>query len=153
VREHQPANDRRGAGDVGERTPLAERAVRFDAVDLFLFSSATGLAHRIHYDETFARAEGMPGLPVHGPLQAAYLSRLASEWARALGGRLAAMTIRHTGPLVAGENAVCEAHETNRYADGDAEVVELELAVRAGERRCTQGSARVRVPVTGRLIT
>jgi hydroxyacyl-ACP dehydratase HTD2-like protein with hotdog domain len=34
-------------------------------------------AHRIHYDREFARAEGYPGLVVHGPLQALLMAELA----------------------------------------------------------------------------
>jgi 3-methylfumaryl-CoA hydratase len=42
-----------------------------DAVFLFRFSAITYNAHRIHYDEQYAReTEGHPALVVHGPLQA-----------------------------------------------------------------------------------
>ncbi len=38
---------------------------------LFRFSALTYNAHRIHYDEPYAKAaEGYPGLVVHGPLLA-----------------------------------------------------------------------------------
>jgi 3-methylfumaryl-CoA hydratase len=41
---------------------------------LFLFSSATANAHRIHYDLPYASGEECyPGLVVHGPLVAAQL--------------------------------------------------------------------------------
>jgi 3-methylfumaryl-CoA hydratase len=41
-----------------------------DPVLLFRFSALTYNAHRIHYDQAYAAAEGYPGLVVHGPLQA-----------------------------------------------------------------------------------
>ena len=44
---------------------------------LFRFSALTYNAHRIHYDRDFARAEGYPGLLVHGPLQALLMAELA----------------------------------------------------------------------------
>jgi 3-methylfumaryl-CoA hydratase len=44
-----------------------------DSVLLFRFSALTGNAHRIHYDQAYAREEGYPGLVVHGPLQAIWL--------------------------------------------------------------------------------
>ena len=37
-------------------------------------------AHRIHYDLQYARAEGYPGLVVHGPLQALLMAELARSW-------------------------------------------------------------------------
>ena len=51
--------------------------VEVDPVLLFRFSALTYNAHRIHYDRDFARAEGYPGLLVHGPLQALMMAELA----------------------------------------------------------------------------
>ena len=44
---------------------------------LFRFSALTYNAHRIHYDRDYARAEGYPGLLVHGPLQALLMAEQA----------------------------------------------------------------------------
>ncbi len=45
---------------------------------LFRFSALTANSHRIHYDQQYATAvEGYPGLVVHGPLLALYMSELA----------------------------------------------------------------------------
>ena len=54
-----------------------DRAVTVDPVLLFRFSALTYNAHRIHYDREYARAEGYPGLVVHGPLQALLMAELA----------------------------------------------------------------------------
>ena len=51
--------------------------VEVDPVLLFRFSALTYNAHRIHYDRDYARAEGYPGLVVHGPLQALLMAELA----------------------------------------------------------------------------
>ena len=51
--------------------------VTVDPVLLFRFSALTYNAHRIHYDLHYARAEGYPGLLVHGPLQALLMAELA----------------------------------------------------------------------------
>jgi 3-methylfumaryl-CoA hydratase len=51
--------------------------VTVDPVLLFRFSALTYNAHRIHYDRDYARAEGYPGLVVHGPLQALLMAELA----------------------------------------------------------------------------
>jgi 3-methylfumaryl-CoA hydratase len=48
-----------------------------DPVLLFRFSALSYNAHRIHYDLQYARAEGYPGLVVHGPLQALLMAELA----------------------------------------------------------------------------
>jgi 3-methylfumaryl-CoA hydratase len=54
-----------------------DRTVAVDPVVLFRFSALTYNAHRIHYDRDYARAEGYPGLVVHGPLQALLMAELA----------------------------------------------------------------------------
>ncbi|MBA8826304.1 3-methylfumaryl-CoA hydratase [Saccharopolyspora lacisalsi] len=49
-----------------------------DSVRLFRFSALTANAHRIHYDEPYAReVERYPGLVVHGPLLAMLMTELA----------------------------------------------------------------------------
>ena len=51
--------------------------VEVNPVLLFRFSALTYNAHRIHYDRDYTRAEGYPGLLVHGPLQALLMAELA----------------------------------------------------------------------------
>ena len=51
--------------------------VEVNPVLLFRFSALTYNAHRIHYDRDYARAEGYPGLLVHGPLQALLMAEQA----------------------------------------------------------------------------
>ncbi|MEL7100231.1 MAG: MaoC family dehydratase N-terminal domain-containing protein [Pseudomonadota bacterium] len=58
--------------------PLAARQVEPTETLLFRYSSLTFNAHRIHYDQTYAReVEHYPGLVVHGPLQASLLMQHA----------------------------------------------------------------------------
>jgi len=50
------------------------REIRPDPVLLFRYSAVTFNSHRIHYDQPYAtKAEGYPGLVVHGPLIATLL--------------------------------------------------------------------------------
>ena len=63
----------------GQAPPAGARdwLVEVNPVLLFRFSALTYNAHRIHYDRDYARAEGYPGLLVHGPLQALLMAELA----------------------------------------------------------------------------
>lgn len=70
---------------------------------LFRFSAVTFNAHRIHYDERYAReVEGYPALVVHGPLTAI---RLAGFVERRLGARLAWFGFKAIAPLFVGRSA------------------------------------------------
>lgn len=86
-------------------------AVAVDPVLLFRYSALTYNAHRIHYDRDYARAEGYPGLLVHGPLQAL----LMAELARRPGRPAAEYSYRLVSPLYDGQGLVVSA-----APDGDA---------------------------------
>jgi hydroxyacyl-ACP dehydratase HTD2-like protein with hotdog domain len=56
------------------------RTVPITSTLLFRYSALTGNAHRIHYDETYAReVAGHAGLVIHGPLQATLLAQLLRQ--------------------------------------------------------------------------
>ena len=55
------------------------RVVCPDECLLFRFSALTFNSHRIHYDLSYARSEGYPGLVVHGPLTAVLLADLVAR--------------------------------------------------------------------------
>lgn len=64
-----------------------ETRFEVDPVTLFMFSSATANAHRIHYDLDFARSEGHPELVVHGPLQVLLMAGALSAQGEDFTGR------------------------------------------------------------------
>jgi hydroxyacyl-ACP dehydratase HTD2-like protein with hotdog domain len=74
-----------------------------DGLDLFLFSAALWLPHRIHYDLEFARSEGHAGLVVHGPLQVARLLELAALWRDGGETRFVSAEFRHVSPACVGD--------------------------------------------------
>ncbi len=103
-----------------------------DSTLLFRFSALTGNAHRIHYDERYARQEeGYAGIVVHGPLQAILLSNLAARLSD--GRRLAGFRHRGHQPLIAGEPLQMEG-----WREGAA--VKLRIRDRDG-RICTSAEA------------
>jgi 3-methylfumaryl-CoA hydratase len=74
------------------------REVKPDPVMLFRYSALTFNGHRIHYDQPYAtKAEGYPGLVVHGPLIATLLLDLIRR--QAPGRRLARFAYRAQSPL------------------------------------------------------
>ena len=109
---------------VGTPVPIATRTP--DAVDLFSFSAASWLLHRIHYDVPFTTEhDGHPGLLIHGPLQGTYMIQSVGHW---LGrdAQLVSTTYRHLAPAYLGDELECGGEVVS--VDGDR--VELELWVR-----------------------
>ncbi|HYJ70053.1 MAG TPA: hotdog domain-containing protein [Nocardioidaceae bacterium] len=104
-----------------EGDELAEQLHTPDAVDLFQFSAAIWLTHRIHYDGDYTTGvEGHAGLPVHGPLQAVYLEQLARRDLEARLGtrvRIARFRFRHVAPAYVGQTLTCRGRVTSVEAD------------------------------------
>lgn len=90
---------------VGTEVPMETRTP--DAVDLFMFSGAAWLIHRIHYDLPFTTEhDGHPNLLIHGPLQGTYLIQSVQRWL----GRsacLRSVTYRHLVPAYLGDSLEC----------------------------------------------
>ena len=67
--------------DVETGSAITPLTVTVSETQMFFFSAATYNGHRIHYDKDFARnVEGYDNVLVHGPLQAALLSRALTDW-------------------------------------------------------------------------
>jgi 3-methylfumaryl-CoA hydratase len=74
------------------------RSIEPDTTLLFRYSALTFNAHRIHYDQAYARGEeGYPDLVVHGPLTATLLQQFALE--HGSGRPLARFDFRGVTPL------------------------------------------------------
>ena len=93
-------------------------AVTVDPVLLFRFSALTYNAHRIHYDREYARAEGYPGLVVHGPLQALLMAELARPAGSEYSYRLVAPLFEDQGLIVSAAQDVDAVRVSCRDAAG-----------------------------------
>jgi 3-methylfumaryl-CoA hydratase len=95
---------------------------------LFRFSALTSNAHRIHYDSDYAiNTEGFPGLVVHGPLLAVYMSELLR--ANTVGRSVGKFEFRLSKPVFVGDPIEVQA---TRDGDGIAlAVVSAAAAVHA----------------------
>lgn len=98
------------------------------AVDLFMFSAAAWLLHRIHYDLPFTTEhDGHPGLLIHGPLQGVYLTQSVERWLGPI-VRLRSVEYRHLAPAYLGDSLECGGRVT--ASDPMATTIELDLWVR-----------------------
>ncbi|NDU76406.1 hypothetical protein GWI34_27815 [Actinomadura sp. DSM 109109] len=98
----RPGEGSRGAGAATEPAGPWSLPLEAGPVLLFRFSALTANAHRIHYDETYARTEeGHRGLVVHGPLLAVLMAELPRRHAPRR--RVGALAYRFRRPVFAGE--------------------------------------------------
>jgi acyl dehydratase len=138
----QPYFDDVTVGDV-----LAPQEHAIGAVQMFLFSSATNNAHRIHYDYRWAtEVEGHRDIVVHGPLQAALMAKMLTDWAGPR-GQLVRISVRNQRTAFAGELLVFTAEVVRKYHDGDRALIDLRLAEkRDGMELLMPGNATLRLP-------
>lgn len=129
---------------VGDEVPRLEH--RPDEIDLFMFSAAAWLLHRVHYDADFTTGhDGHPGLLVHGPLQGAWMMQAVQAWLGAR-ARPRSITYRHFAPAYAGDSLECGGMVT---AVGEG-FFDADLWVRKADGTITtSGSASFNLPRPG----
>jgi hydroxyacyl-ACP dehydratase HTD2-like protein with hotdog domain len=123
----------------GTEVPILVRTP--SAVDLFMFSAAAWLLHRIHYDLPFTTEhDGHPGLLIHGPLQGVYLTQSVEWWLGPL-VRLRSVKYRHLAPAYLGDSLECGGTVT--AVDPVTTTIELELWVRKPDGTVTTSGTAV----------
>ncbi|MEV8546852.1 MaoC family dehydratase N-terminal domain-containing protein [Streptomyces sp. NPDC051572] len=107
-------------------------AVRPSPTLLFRYSALTANAHRIHYDEPYARdTEGYPGLVVHGPMLVMLMLELARRCAPER--QVGAVSYRLRKPVFAGEHVIALGGPA---AEGGGPA-QLRIATRRDEQHAT----------------
>jgi hydroxyacyl-ACP dehydratase HTD2-like protein with hotdog domain len=135
--------------DVETGTAVTPLTVTVNETQMFFFSAATYNGHRIHYDKDFARdVEGYDNVLVHGPLQAALLSRALTDWIGG-DGRLVAFSVQNRAVAHPGQELTLGGVVTGkRMADGVA-CVDLDIFCRRGDDVLMPGTAAVVLPLRG----
>ena len=135
--------------DVETGTAITPLTVSVNETQMFFFSAATYNGHRIHYDKDFARnVEGYDNVLVHGPLQAALLSRALTDWIGG-DGRLVAFSVQNRAIAHPGQELTFGGVVTGkRITDGVAQV-DLDIFCRRGDDVLMPGTATVALPLRG----
>jgi hydroxyacyl-ACP dehydratase HTD2-like protein with hotdog domain len=125
---------------------LPEVEFRPSRLQLFRFSAVTWNAHRIHYDEAYASAEGHDGIVVHSTLRGQQLLSVVLRW---LGehGDVLAFSWRNLLPAYADQPVVCRGRVASPSTSADGAIgvtVELEEVQQDGRVGAT-GTAMVRL--------
>ena len=132
--------------DVGMELPPLQRGP-FTIKDLVKFAAATRDYSEIHFDESVARARGLPAPVVHGPLKSALLARMLTNWTGAA-GTLKRLACQYRQVDAVGETITCRGKVT-RKSVGDGEgLVECEVWTENSRGEITtRGSALLGLPV------
>jgi len=86
---------------------VAERTARIDDDQTIRYSDASGDTNRIHIDEAFAKAMGLPGIIVHGMCTMAFCGHaVISEMAGGDPALLRRLAVRFSRPVLPGSDLV-----------------------------------------------
>ena len=89
-------------GDVLERSAHVER------VNLVMYAGASGDFNPIHWNETFAKAVGLPDVIAHGMYTQAQLGTLLIELGGGDPGRILSFSVRFSAPVVVADDGGAE---------------------------------------------
>jgi hydroxyacyl-ACP dehydratase HTD2-like protein with hotdog domain len=130
--------------NTGDKIPVLTVAVT--ETQMFFFSAATYNGHRIHYDKDWARdVEGYDNVLVHGPLQAALLSRALTDWIGG-DGRLVAFSVQNRAIAYPGQPLTFGGVVTGKRMADSAACVDLDIFCRRGDDVLMPGTATVALP-------
>ena len=124
---------------------LPDRELTCDVVQLFLYNAALWNAHRIHFDDPYAKqVEGYPGLVVAGPLIGDWLTQCVVEW---MGEEAELLSFEYSNRWAAYVDEPLAAGGQVASVDAASGTVAVELVVRNAEGRVVApGRAVVRLP-------
>lgn len=131
--------------NVGDELPEVVETV--DEVQMFFFSAATNNGHRIHYDAPYTtEVEQRPNILVHGPLQAALLAKMVTDW-HGPAGQLKRFRIQNRGNAFPHENLYYGGTITDKREENGEALVDLDIFERnEGGDVLVPGAATVSLP-------
>ena len=121
-----------------EKNPTTQQLVKY--------AGASGDYYQIHYDQGFAKANGLPDVILHGALKNAFLGHLMTDWV-GQHGTLRKLSAQYRGMDVPGTPIYAKGVVTKKYVESGVNLVECDIWLEnhKGEKT-TPGSAVVALP-------
>jgi acyl dehydratase len=99
---------------------------------LVMWAAASGDFYQIHYDERFAKANGLQDIIVHGALKGGFLGQLLHDWAGAQ-GRIKSFACSYRGMDYTGQEIICRGVITKKYEQDGERLIDLEIWTETGK--------------------
>lgn len=108
-----------------EIPPLVKNITRGQ---MFMYSATTWDFHPGHYDREFARSQGFKDVYVDGPMVAAFMTQLVTDWV-GLEGRLKKLSVTYKAMVFPGDTLTCRGRVTNKSVSDGAKSIECEITL------------------------
>lgn len=133
--------------DISEGVELPPLVKQPTTLQLFRFSAAIWLGHRIHYDQEYARSEGHPDVLVQATLHGAFLIQLVQDWIGPT-GRLRSISYSNRVRAVPGDTLTCRGRVERKFEERGPHLAECAIwEENQHGQRCALGRAVVELPM------
>ena len=114
-----------------EIPPLVKNITRRQ---LFMYSATTWDFHPGHYDRTFAQSQGFKDVYLDGPMDAAFMTQLPTDWI-GLNGTLKKLSLTYRNMVFPSDILTCSGKVTGKYIEAGAKFVETDNELKTKEGR------------------
>jgi acyl dehydratase len=133
--------------DVAEGTELPPVVKNPTTQQLVMYAGASGDYYQIHYDQGFAKNNGLDDVILHGALKNAFLGQLVTKW-MGLEGVLKRLACQYRGMDIPGSPVTAKGVVTRKYHEHGAHMVDCEIWLENEDGdKTTPGSATVVLPL------
>ncbi len=124
-----------------EKNPTTQQLVKY--------AGASGDYYQIHYDQEFAKVNGLPNVILHGALKNAFLGHLMTNWVGEH-GTLRKLSAQYRGMDVPGTPIYAKGVVTKKYVENGDNLVECDIWLESADgEKTTTGNAVVSLPSRG----
>ena len=110
---------------------------------LFMYSASTWDFHPGHYDTAFAQRQGFRDIYVDGPMTAAFMAQIITDWI-GLNGNLKKLSLTYRNMAFVGDTLTCISKVTEKYIKDGVNMLECEILLENQEKKAVaQGKATV----------
>ena len=132
--------------DVEEGTELPTLRKDPTTQQLVKYAGASGDYYQIHYDQNFAKDNGLPDVILHGALKGSWLGQVMTDWIGE-GGTLKKLVTQYRGMDVPGSPIFGKGIVKRKYTENGENLVECEIWLENHEgKKTTPGSAIAGLP-------
>ncbi len=109
-----------------EIPPLIKNTTRRQ---LFMYSAATWDLQPGHYDRAFAQSHGFKDVYLDGPMNAAFMVQLITDWV-GIHGTLRKLGLAYRAMVFPGDRLTCTGKVTKKYVKDGVDFIECEIQLR-----------------------
>jgi acyl dehydratase len=127
---------------IGDAVPLLEKLITTDFI--MAYGAATWDWHRMHYDDEFAREQGLPGVVLDGQAMGAIFARALTD-GFGPGAFVTKLSFRNRAMVAPGDMLRCEGEVASVEPGDGGALIGLTQRITAGGRIAAEATSEIRL--------